>query len=190
MTQRMLALTLIAYLFLVLGYLNIARLNYAPDEPWHYLYVRHLADGKGLPTAETTHQAQHPPLYYAIGAVWVRLARLFLGEQPPQTAFADGIQYTYFAGEEYALRFLSALFGVGAILTVYALACRVAPGDPWVQCVAPALLAFTPLFTYMTSVVNNDALLVLLVAVLLSQTAAYLQTGDERRLAAAGLALG
>jgi len=50
----------------------------AYGEPWHYIYVRRLADGRGLPPLEISHdpweqgQAHQPPLYYAVGALLTR----------------------------------------------------------------------------------------------------------------------
>lgn len=185
----MLGLTLAAYLALALTYNGTIALNQAPDEPWHYLYVRSLAEGRGLPSLQETHEAQHPPLYYALGALWTRAAGMLLRE-PPETGEAERREYTYFPRREHALRFLSTLFGLGAILAVYALARRLAPDDPWPAITAPALAAFLPMFTYMTSVVNNDGLVLLLATLLLAQTATFLQEGGARRLPLIGILAG
>lgn len=62
--------------FLVLGglYGITTPLFEAPDEQWHFAFVQHLAQGKGLPeqTVPLPHlarqEASQPPLYYALAA--------------------------------------------------------------------------------------------------------------------------
>ncbi|MEM7536875.1 MAG: glycosyltransferase family 39 protein [Chloroflexota bacterium] len=68
---------LLITLFLILGstYSIINPLFEAPDEVWHYEYIRWLAEGKGLPQAEDfgiapwAQEGSQPPLYYALGAL-------------------------------------------------------------------------------------------------------------------------
>ncbi len=67
---------LTVYLALASTYNFVTPLFEAPDEIWHYLYVRHLASGKGLPIQVETgsslldqQEAAQPPLYYALAAL-------------------------------------------------------------------------------------------------------------------------
>lgn len=66
--------------FLVLGlaYSLTVPLFEAPDEQLHVLFVRHLAEGRGLPVQQPALRASYagqessqPPLYYALGALLV-----------------------------------------------------------------------------------------------------------------------
>ena len=64
----------ITYLALSLLYNSATPLNEGPDEIWHYLYVRHVAEGKGLPIQDprgygetiSQHEALQAPLYYCL----------------------------------------------------------------------------------------------------------------------------
>ncbi|HUT16446.1 MAG TPA: hypothetical protein VMY98_09415, partial [Anaerolineae bacterium] len=67
-------LPLILIVFVVLGtiYSIVTPLFETPDEIWHYLYVKHFADGGDLPvyhegmTFPMRQEASQPPLYYVL----------------------------------------------------------------------------------------------------------------------------
>ena len=67
-------LLVVAYLLLAGTYSVVNPLFEAPDEIWHYEYVRWLAEGRGLPapedvgTAPWAQEGSQPPLYYLLGA--------------------------------------------------------------------------------------------------------------------------
>lgn len=137
---------LLAYLCLATAYNAVTRLNYAPDEPWHYRYVESIALRGKLPSLSETHQAQHPPLYYALAAAWYRLGALALR--------GDSL--------ERWVRLLSTLLSLGTLLLVFTLARRFLADGALPQTATVATVALLPLFTYMSAVVNNDALNILL----------------------------
>ncbi|MCB0051572.1 MAG: hypothetical protein KDE24_18730, partial [Caldilinea sp.] len=70
-----LAVILAAYSCLAIAYSVVVPLFEAPDEVWHYEYVRWLAEGNGLPApadvgaAPWAQEGSQPPLYYALGAL-------------------------------------------------------------------------------------------------------------------------
>ena len=137
---------LLAYLCVAIAYNAVTRLNYAPDEPWHYRYVESIALRGELPSLSETHQAQHPPLYYALAAAWYRLGALALGG----------------AALERWIRLLSTLLSLGTLVLVFSVAKHFLPDRALPQIATVAAAAFLPLFTYMSAVVNNDALNILL----------------------------
>ena len=71
------AITLILIGFIVLGtvYSVATPLFEASDELWHHPFVKHLADGGGLPVQDPRieqpwrQEGSQPPLYYALGAL-------------------------------------------------------------------------------------------------------------------------
>ena len=72
--QRWLLAILALYVMLATLYSVVNPLFEAPDEVWHYEYVRWLADGKGLaapedmPAAPYAQEGSQPPLYYLLAA--------------------------------------------------------------------------------------------------------------------------
>jgi hypothetical protein len=76
--RRNLGITVIIVAFAVLGvlYSVVNPLAEAPDEDWHYDYVKYVADGRGLPvqhfdpSKNIVHGTvgHHPPLYYGLSA--------------------------------------------------------------------------------------------------------------------------
>ncbi len=153
------------------------RLQWGPDEPGHIIYVESLAlDGRlpalthgeeddvYRPGAARTHEAHQPPLYYALAAlVWRAFAHL-----PQQTVtFLDqeGARQSFqVPGAVRPVRLLSVIFGAAALLFVWWTARMVFPGRPQLWLGGVALTAFTPMFTYITGVINNDSLLILMFA--------------------------
>lgn len=77
---RPLLLLLAAYLLLGIVYATTTPLFEAPDEQWHYAFVQHVAQGKGLPQQSiplehlARQEGSQPPLYYVLAAAltfWV-----------------------------------------------------------------------------------------------------------------------
>jgi 4-amino-4-deoxy-L-arabinose transferase-like glycosyltransferase len=129
----------------------VVDLRYGPDEPAHFIYVRSIAEDLRLPQWSTevvsteesaaTHQAHHPPLYYAVLAVVYTVAKL---------AGAG------FEGIWYALRIATVLFGIGWIYFSWRLAGELFREGSLAPVAVTAFTAFLPLSTYMSSVINND----------------------------------
>ena len=199
-----LAAVLVTYCTLATLQSLATRLQWGPDEPGHIIYVRSLAldgrfpalthgeeDNAYVPGAARTHEAHQPPLYYALAAVvWRAFARL-----PDQTVtFTDGsgaVQSFSVPGAVRPVRLLSVLFGAVALAFISATARVVFPGRPAVWIAGTALAAFTPMFTYITGVINNDSLLAALFAGVAWQWARILRAGANRRdIVTLGLLLG
>jgi hypothetical protein len=134
--------------------------------------VAGVLDGRD-PERQDVWTANHPPLYYALAAVPVRLGLL---TRPS------------LAGLRVA-RLTSVLFGAAALLLVPLLAMQLAPGRPEIAVAATALAAVLPVFLLASSVLYNDALAVATSLATLLAALVVLRRGPSRaRLAAVAAA--
>ena len=92
----------ITYFVLSFSYSLATPLNEGPDEIWHYLYVRHIAEGKGLPMQDprgygvmmSQHEASQAPLYYLVAGLLTSLdphhrSSIGLCREPPSLDWAS-----------------------------------------------------------------------------------------------------
>jgi 4-amino-4-deoxy-L-arabinose transferase-like glycosyltransferase len=191
---------LLLYLLLALIYGMVTPIFEAPDEDGHFRYVESILQARAIPRypgLDNLIAQQHPPLYYALGAVLIApidtndlpsyLARnpygrmghsdnlgnknIFLHPPRPEACFPW--QGTALAA--HLLRWLSSAFGAGTILLTYATAQRVFPTETWPPLLAAGLVAFNPQFLFTSASINNDnavtffATLALFLAVLLTE---------------------
>jgi len=168
-----LALILAVYLTLAALQSLATRLQWGPDEPAHIVHVRSIAmDGRlpalghtdaenvYAPGASVSHQAQHPPLYCLLAApIW----RAFASRPDDTVAYVDRTtgspERFSVPGAVRPVRFLSILLGAVTLVFAWATARTVFPERPALCLAAVAFAAFTPMFTYVNGVINNDALL-------------------------------
>ena len=179
-----LAVILAAYVGLAITYSVVVPLFEAPDEVWHFEYVRWLAEGNGLPAPEDVgvapwaQEGSQPPLYYALGALLTARVNTHNAAQAIRynvhavvgNAEGAGNKNVLLHGRSHAwpwqgvtlaahlTRFLSILLGAVTVALGYALARAVMPGWPAVASLAAALVAFTPQFLFITASTNNDNL--------------------------------
>ncbi len=190
-----LAAILVVYLALATLQSFATRLQWGPDEPAHIIYVRSLAmDGRlpsltqeeredaYLPGSARTHQAHHPPLYYALASVvW----RMFSYRPDDTVRYRDeksGVEHSFTVpGPVRPVRLLSVLLGVVTLLCTWATARTAFPHRPAVWLWGAGLAAFTPMFTYMSGVINNDSLLIALFAATAWQWARIMRFGASTR---------
>jgi hypothetical protein len=186
----------------------------APDEPWHYAYVRWLAEGHGLPRLDDDssgagQEVAQPPLYYAVAALFNAL----VADDDLPELFWHNPQFGYQAGgtvndnknmlihterEHFPwrgavlavrlARLASLFFGLLAVGASYGLAREVAPG---LALPAAGVVALTPQFLFISGVVSNDSATAATCACALWALARIIRRGPTpRRSAVAGLALG
>lgn len=189
--ERRLALAAILALYLLLGglYGVVDPIFEASDELVHYPYVKHLADGRGLPVPSADpaanpaqQEATQPPLYYAVGALatfWIDtgdLARLYLANPHSQIGRpesldnknmvvhspAEAFPYHGVALAVHLVRLLSVAMGGLTVLLTYLIAREVAPGRPALALGAALVNALVPQFLFIAGSVNNDNLVTLL----------------------------
>lgn len=198
-SKTALALILIAYLALGAAYTLKTPRWEAPDEPAHFNYILHLAEGKGLPVlrpgdypheyleelkaarfpAEMSveplrYEFYQPPLYYALGAVIWRLLS-FLGEE-----------------RFFALRLFSVALGGGLLYLAWRIVREIFPQDRTLALGTAAFVAFTPMHVAMMAAVNNDSLAEIILAGVMWQLIVLLKRGEvgRLRLVALGVLLG
>ncbi len=173
----------------------------APDEVWHYAYVRWVAGGRGLPPltddrSGAYQEAAQPPLYYLTAALIARnfdngdiLSTLWhnpgFGYQAPGTV-PDNKNMLVHPREElwpcegpvlalHFTRLASTFFGLWTVAAAYALGLETFTRRRWAV-VTAAFVAFHPQFVLLSSVVNNDA-----AAAALATTALYFAARWIRR---------
>ncbi|MBC7262725.1 MAG: glycosyltransferase family 39 protein [Chloroflexi bacterium] len=184
----------------------------------HFAYVRHLAEGRGLPpqgkealTSPSRQEGSQPPLYYVLAGIvttWVdannfpAIVRL----NPHYWPEAYGTEYdnknvvlhttqewppehTYLA--LYLSRWVSLLMGMVAVFTTYLLSREVFHGDRWLVLAPPLLLSCTPQFLFISASVNNDATAAATCGLALWTMAHLIRSGPSWRwIIALGVAVG
>ncbi|MCQ3976667.1 MAG: hypothetical protein DPW09_24815 [Anaerolineae bacterium] len=171
-----------------LGYSTLTPIFENSDETLHYPYVKHLADGRGLPLAIPGQlwgqEGTQPPLYYGLVAAttsWIDSDNLPELLQPnPHWLFtevrslindnqnrvlhglADAFPYRRAALAIHIGRWWSLAFGLLAIITTFFLARYLFPYDLPLTLTATALVAFNPQFIRVAATVSNDSLSVAL----------------------------
>lgn len=182
-------LTVIVAAFLLLAtlYSIVTPIFEAGDEIWHYPFVQHLATGHSLPVQDPAvktlweQEGGQPPLYYALGAIitsWIdtrdladRLwtnphakigIPLVLGNKNLIVhTNAEDFPWHGTTLAVHLLRFFSILLSAESVALTYQLA-RELKTDRRLATVAAALVAFNPMFLFISASVNNDNLAVLL----------------------------
>jgi 4-amino-4-deoxy-L-arabinose transferase-like glycosyltransferase len=194
-----LALILVAYLIIGGLYAAYTPPWQAPDEPAHYNYVRHLAEKGSLPVLRP---GDYPHAYLEQIKSVRFPAHMSLDPiryefwQPPLYYILATPLYSLFDGALPPLRLFSVVLGAGVVLSAYAIAQTVRPGDEGLALGAAAFVAFVPMHLTMLASVNNDALAELLLAVVMLSLIRWAHSGSAvqpRRyghLALTGLLLG
>ena len=213
-----LATILILHLGLAVLYNVTNPIFEAPDEIWHYLYVRHVAAGQGLPLQGLRsknlldqQEADQPPLYYVTAAALTFLApRDDIGSlvRPnPMASIGDPRtdgnknRFVHGAAERFPwigevwtvhlVRFVSTLYGLLTIVATFLLAREIWSRRLEVAVGASAVVAFTPQFLYMDSAVSNDVAAAATSAVALLLSVRLVRHGpSRRRLVITGAAVG
>jgi len=191
-----------AFILLVLLHSWATPLFEAPDEVWHYAYVRWLAEGNGLPPMDSDvsgagQEVAQPPLYYSVTALLSapfpdeELDQLFwnnpnFGYQASGTV-ADNKNLLIHTNRErfpwqgavltvHVARLASLLFGGITVAASWGLGYETF-GNQRGALLTAALVVFQPQFVFISSVVNNDSAAAALCAVALWLTARILRRG-------------
>jgi hypothetical protein len=204
-----LGVLLAAYLLLAGTYNFVNPIFEGPDEIWHYLYVRHLAAGQGLPHEVTwtsllsIREAGEPPLYYAVGALltfWAPREDLaaitqnnFAGSIGDPTSQGNknhflhppdqGFPWTGEVLTVHLVRLTSTLWGALTVFLTYMIG-RAIFRSATTALAAAAALAFDPQFLFMTAAVDNDIAAGAMAALLLWLSVRAIRRPPDRRTAA------
>ncbi len=180
--------SLLLLLFVVLGvtYSVLVPPFEASDEKWHYPMVKYVADHWRLPVQEPgvetawRQEGSQPPLYYALAAAataWIDTGDLetvrHLNPHADAGATPDGnvnlVVHNPALGRfpwrgtvlaVHIARFMSVLMGAAAVYLTYRIAREVLPDQPAMALGVAAIHAFTPMFIFISSSVNNDNLVI------------------------------
>jgi len=190
----------------------------APDEVWHYAYLRHLAEQRTLPALDHSdnsgayQEVAQPPLYYiaaalASGAVpdddlteliWPNPG---FGYQAGGTVNDNKNMLVHTARERFPwhgavlalrlARFVSLVFGLLAVVCAWGLGREAFPHHPARALGVAALVAFSPQFLFISAVASNDSASAALSTAALWVVARTVRRGTTlRRSLVAGLLVG
>jgi hypothetical protein len=180
------ALGVLVLVYLLLGAIYSVSLPIleAPDEMWHYSYVRYLVRERDLPPWDTDspvgQESSQPPLYYvaaALATAWVDASspNAFLDRNPhwgyPSAGTVNDNKNMFFHQREGAeafpwrdmalavhiARLVNLAFGALTLASTYLLAREVFVERPGLVVSATAVVAFIPQFLFISSAINNDA---------------------------------
>lgn len=183
--KRLLYAILAGYVVLATIYSVVTPIFEASDELWHYPMVKYLADnGLQLPPQDPANpgfwrqEGSQPPLYYMMAAVLtagidtsdmetVRRVNPHanIGEVWPDGnvnmmahRVAEAFPWRGTVLAVHIARFFSIVLGLGTVIITYLLAREIFPEYPAITLGATALVAFLPMFLFISGSVNNDNL--------------------------------
>ncbi|MFN8440752.1 MAG: glycosyltransferase family 39 protein [Caldilineaceae bacterium] len=180
MTHRerwLVALLLLGYVATGIFYALDNPLYLKPDEYYHFVFVQHLLDGKGLPSVDTSRvgvgnhspveaEGHQPPLYYAaVAAIATTLGlqeHLVPANNPHFLSTQQGNRHVwtplYAKLSQVPIfvsgRLLSLLCGVIALIFIYRLARRYLSSQ--VALLSVALIGLNPQFLFIATSFSND----------------------------------
>jgi len=180
-THPLIALCL-AFTLLVALHTGATPIFEAPDEIWHYAYVRWVAEGNGLPPLDEDvsgahQQAAQPPLYYLVAALVsspfddqdlqdLTWSNPGFGHQAPGTVPDNKNMLIHTRDEAlpwrgaalplHATRLTSWAFGLMTVIAAWGFGYE-AFRSRRLALVTAALVAFQPQFVFLSSVVSNDS---------------------------------
>lgn len=174
----------------------------APDEPGHFAYIRHLRETRTLPIQgqHAAGEAHQPPLYYAVAAIFTIPGDISspVGQLRSNPNFMWGAnggnevninvrgtaQTVPFQGQAQAFQFArlaSVAMGAATILLVMQIGRHIFPEQPGISLLASSLTALTPQFLFISSVLNNDNLLILCATGAIWQALQAIEQPEQRR---------
>jgi len=170
---------LIAFVVLAFSYSVTIPLGEAADEVTHFAYVQYLVAHQRLPSADghVLGESQQPPLYYLLGAIAtagisqsdlqvIANPDFVLGDPDTPNLLLhtrrEAFPYRDATLAWHLVRWLSILMGAVTVWATWRIAQIIFPDDVWIALVSAACIAFLPGFLLISSVVNNDNLVIML----------------------------
>ena len=219
--RRNAGIILVLVTFVGLGtlYSVVTPLIETPDEDSHYGYVKHIADGRGLPVLHLDPSknpvggtvGHHPPLYYLASALltsWIDTDDVdsLMWRNPHCVAGvphwpgnknriihteAEAFNYHGAALAIRILRLFSVLLSSVTVLATYLIALEIFPRWKPLALGAAAINAFNPQFLFISARVGNDTAVTAFSALVLLGTVRLLKRGvTNGRLIWLGVTLG
>jgi hypothetical protein len=171
------------FIVLSLAYSVANPLHEATDELRHYRFVQHIVQRSALPEqgkVGCSAQGHHPPLYYSLAALatsWIDTGRDVCYE-PTQNPFwayrywevgndnknqylhTDDEAFPWY-GEALAVhlaRAVNILIGAAVVCVTWAIGRTIWPRSPYLAVGGAAIVAFNPMFLFMSGAINNDVI--------------------------------
>ena len=211
-------LTVIIAVFILLAvvYSIVTPIFEAGDELWHYPFVQSLATGHGLPIQDPNvetlwaQEGGQPPLYYVVSALttfWIdthdlpdRLWRNPHARIGIPLDYGNKNMVVHTSAENFPwqnttlavhlIRFLSIIFSAITIALTFFFALEI-KNDKRLATMAAALVAFNPMFIFISASVNNDNLATMLATLALLLLARLITRGATmQRFVVLGIVLG
>lgn len=181
-TARPLIALCLAFTLLVALHTAVTPMFEAPDEIWHYAYVRWVAEGYGLPPLDEDlsgayQEAAQPPLYYLVAALVsspfddqdlrsLTWSNPGFGHQAPGTVPDNKNMLIHTRDEAlpwqgaalalHATRLTSWAFGLLTVVAAWGFGYETFRSRR-LALVTAALVAFQPQFVFLSGVVSNDS---------------------------------
>ena len=211
-----LSIILLGHGLLALAYSVIIPPWEAHDEWAHYRYAAYIAEtgqlphpGERLTTEFEFDEASQPPLYYLLAAAPMLVVDTKDGYTPEVNPYVSGetaqtgvnmavhdpeVEAFPWRGTILALhlgRFVSILISLLALVVTYRLVRFLTPDRPEIALLTTAFQAFAPQFVFLSAVMTNDILVILLTPLLIYLSLRLIEEGPRPRLTlAAGLVAG
>ncbi len=182
-TSRLSLFILLASFLIVTTLYNLSiPIGEAPDEADHIRFVEIIRKTGQLPTIPKdsprySYEAEQPPLYYLLEAVWIKLlwpSDALTPDLKSNPSFSSETNFSfdrhtapnvflhdYPAGRDlpaHIMRLLSSLLGLLTLLCIWRTAWLVWPQSSGIAIFAVGFAAFLPGFTFTSSTVTNDTL--------------------------------
>lgn len=136
----------------------------------HLAYIQYVYESGHLPCMDfdptSVYQFNHPPLHYAVSALWLRFASLFIGNT---AVLEESIQIIPFISSVLTLVFLIRILGL-------------LPMDRRGERLAAAVFAFHPALILLSGSVNNDGGGLLFTVLILYETMRWCRAQEWRTI--------
>jgi hypothetical protein len=198
----------LTYAVLALLYNTLTPIGEAPDELAHFEYVNLVVEQRRLPArADNFWQGHQAPLYYFAQAGWSQIIRATSGCRVERARLPGRVSPTFLRSPNFnflvhgpserlaswgctewafhLLRLLSTALTVPMILLTLAILREAAPGAPAIVAVGGMLTALVPSHVAISAMLNNDALVNLLIVAATYLVIRTSQSGEPTILAAA-----
>ncbi len=205
--RQWLGLILLGHLLLTVVYSLVIPPWEAHDEWAHYRYAAFIAENRALPdpgqrltTEFEFDEASQPPLYYMLAALPMLLVDTQDGYQPQINPHIRGdnaqagVNVVLHDPESEAFpwqgtllalhlgRWVSVVVSLLALVVTFKIIRTLSPEHPQVALAGTAMQAFAPQFVFISAVITNDVLVILLESLLLLLALRLLVLGPRPRL--------
>jgi 4-amino-4-deoxy-L-arabinose transferase-like glycosyltransferase len=175
----LLALIIIAYLFLGWRYAVETPDWQVPDEPAHYNYIRQIHEKGELPVIQKgdwdqDYQTLLTSTHFDPALTGDLYRIQYEDHQPPLYYLLQTPVYAATDGDLLAMRLFSVLIGAGTVVCAWAVGLLLFPVYPWVRLSMAAFVAFIPQRLSIMAGVSNDSLAGLMAGLVLVGVTVYL----------------